>query len=169
MTTTDLGNSYCLTFRSNLCSWNQLFVHLLLHTNATAHSVHSPLLSISLNWTEMQTDINSPTHWLQWLTEQCFSIQLSTLHWNEVNWTEKRWFMKSLAAMTSSGSREPHTYFLRRVSRKEVLCEFSTDLSLSRPLTGFPNVPDGGGGSTFSLNEARACLAPRPHRGPFLR
>jgi hypothetical protein len=73
----DLGSNYGLIFRNHLCSRDQLSVHLLLHSNATAHSMYSPLLSVSPNCTELKCKLTD-----------CFTVHLSTLHWNELIWTQ---------------------------------------------------------------------------------
>jgi hypothetical protein len=59
----NLSSNYCPTVHNHLCS-----VHLILGSNATAHSLQSPLLVTSLHCTVLDWTLPDPlTPWRPWL------------------------------------------------------------------------------------------------------
>jgi hypothetical protein len=54
-----IWENYCTTVRNHLPSWDQFFVHVLLCSNATVHTLHLFLPSTSLRFIEV-TLIDSP-------------------------------------------------------------------------------------------------------------
>jgi hypothetical protein len=113
--------------------WDQLSVYSLLHSSATAHSLHQPLLLTSLYCTELRVYwlltqrltswlTNSQTHWLPAMTNWTLTFHSSDLH--------------------CSG-------------------EYSGNLSLQGQLSSFSNNPRWVGGS-LNISSNERCMQARP-------
>jgi hypothetical protein len=84
----------------NVSPWDQLSIHLLLHSNTTACPLHSPLFWFSLNCTGLNWKLIHSLIWrlsthpraLKWkLTNSDSLLICSVLHWTKLNSTASLW------------------------------------------------------------------------------
>jgi hypothetical protein len=78
------------TVRNHLSSWDQFPVHCLLHSIATAHSLHSPLFWTPLHYIELRADRLTARSLTGSSIDSLSLLLCSALRWTELNWTLAR-------------------------------------------------------------------------------